>query len=311
MHAPTSALAVILVALLGLPIVTQQQFPGTATIRGENVWLRTDPARETEILAYLQRGESIRVTGDAVPADGDAFYPVEVISTGQTGWVRVLFVNPRSFASIDVGPTASVETPAADVKATKEEPPRQRKNRTERPARDAARPAQSSPTATVIVASTPAVADAVTPAPIAPPAAAEATAMPGDSPETAAPAGAGVIRSGVGAVVSDGVFRDEVGSFSPAAGHKLLEISVRIRNRSAQSQTFSPANFQAQDVASSTQFDSVLIDTEVALSTVTLPPDDLATGKVFFEVPQAAAHLVVTFDPDPNSPDTELYWRVP
>jgi hypothetical protein len=68
-------LATAVFVLTGSPLLAQRDFPATATIRGENIWLRVDPAEDTDVLAYLQRGDQIRVTGDAVPAGGDAFYP--------------------------------------------------------------------------------------------------------------------------------------------------------------------------------------------------------------------------------------------
>jgi hypothetical protein len=90
-------------------------------IRGENIWLRVDPAEDTEVLAYLQRGDPIRVTGDAVAADGDAFYPIEVVETGETGWVRDLAVDPRSFTSVATLPEVVVdERPAVEVTAEPE-----------------------------------------------------------------------------------------------------------------------------------------------------------------------------------------------
>src|SRR5215203_1281778 len=95
------AIVILVAALFALswsPLLAQRDFPATATIRGENIWLRIDPAEDTEVLAYLQRGDAIRVTGDAVPGDGDAFYPIEVVETGETGWVRDLAVDPRSLA---------------------------------------------------------------------------------------------------------------------------------------------------------------------------------------------------------------------
>ena len=49
----------------------QHEFPATATIRGENIWLRVDPAEDTEIVGYLQRGDQIRVTAEATAADGE------------------------------------------------------------------------------------------------------------------------------------------------------------------------------------------------------------------------------------------------
>src|SRR5215204_570032 len=94
-------LATVLFVLSGSPLRAQLDYPASATIRGENIWLRVDPAEDTEVLAYLQRGDPIRVTGDAVPADGDAFFPIDVVETGETGWVRDLAVDPRSFISVE------------------------------------------------------------------------------------------------------------------------------------------------------------------------------------------------------------------
>jgi hypothetical protein len=109
-------LATALFVLSGSPSLAQRDFPATAVIRGENIWLRVDPAEDTEVLTYLQRGDPIRVTGDAVAADGDAFYPVEVIATGETGWVRDLAVDPRSLTEIAELPEVVVdEPPAVDV----------------------------------------------------------------------------------------------------------------------------------------------------------------------------------------------------
>jgi hypothetical protein len=99
--------------LAGSPLLAQRSYPATATIRGENIWLRIDPAEDTEVLAYLQRGDPIRVTGDVVPADGDAFYPIEVVETGETGWVRDLAVDPRSFTGIAELPEVVVDEPPA------------------------------------------------------------------------------------------------------------------------------------------------------------------------------------------------------
>src|SRR5829696_8862901 len=104
-------LVTALFVLSGSPVLAQRDFPATATIRGENIWLRVDPAEDTEVLTYLQRGDPIRVTGDAVPADGDAFYPVEAVETGETGWVRDLAVDPRSFTSVETLPEVVIDEP--------------------------------------------------------------------------------------------------------------------------------------------------------------------------------------------------------
>ena len=119
-------LATAVFVLSGSPLLAQRDFPATATIRGENIWLRVDPAEDTDVLAYLQRGDPIRVTGDAVPAGGDAFYPIEVVETGETGWVLDLAVDPRSLTAIAELPEVVVDEPPA-VEVTAE--PERRNNR--------------------------------------------------------------------------------------------------------------------------------------------------------------------------------------
>ena len=125
-------LATALFALSGSPLLAQRDYPATATIRGENIWLRIDPAEDTEVLAYLQRGDSIRVTGDAVPADGDAFYPVEVVETGETGWVRDLAVDPRSFTAVAELPVVVVDDPPTEETARRNARPRGNQSTDER-----------------------------------------------------------------------------------------------------------------------------------------------------------------------------------
>ena len=123
-------LAIAFFVVSGSPLLAQRDYPATATIRGENIWLRVDPAEDTDVLAYLQRGDPIRVTGDAVPADGDAFYPIEVVETGETGWVRDLAVDPRSFTPVETLPEVVIDEPPPE-----EEPaPRERRNTTPRDA---------------------------------------------------------------------------------------------------------------------------------------------------------------------------------
>src|SRR5215210_5734604 len=118
------AILILVTALFAFswsPLLAQRDFPATATIRGENIWLRVDPAEDTEVLANLQRGDPIRVTGDAVAADGDAFYPIEVVETGETGWVRELAVDPRNFTLVATLPEVVVDEPLIeDVPAERE-----------------------------------------------------------------------------------------------------------------------------------------------------------------------------------------------
>jgi hypothetical protein len=107
----TSALVAALFVVSTMPAVAQQELPAAATIRGENIWLRVDPAEDTEVVAYLQRGDQVRITDDATAADGDAFYPVRVTETGETGWVRDLAIDPRSFLSVAAREEIVVDTP--------------------------------------------------------------------------------------------------------------------------------------------------------------------------------------------------------
>lgn len=97
-------------------------FPASAVIRGENVWLRVTPALQTDVAALLQRGEAITITGAPTLADGDEFYPVQVSATGQSGWVRVLFIDPRSIVAVALPPAApTVAPPATTPEATQED----------------------------------------------------------------------------------------------------------------------------------------------------------------------------------------------
>ena len=77
----------------------QRQFPVAATIRGENIWLRADPAETTTVAAYLQRGDGVIITGAEETARGETFVPVEVVATGDSGWVRELAIDPRSLVT--------------------------------------------------------------------------------------------------------------------------------------------------------------------------------------------------------------------
>lgn len=110
-----------------------QQFPSSAVIRGENIRLRLEPAEATEDVAILQRGDEITITGDVTAADGLTFYPVEVVQTDDAGWVRDLFINPKSIVPLE-GPAPEPEPeaePAPDASA--EEGNNERR---ERPARN-------------------------------------------------------------------------------------------------------------------------------------------------------------------------------
>jgi hypothetical protein len=102
-------LVVLIFTLAALPLgLARAQFldeyaaPASAVIRGENIWLRVEPAAEPVIVRYLQRGDAVTLTGAAVTADGMVFVPVETAS-GETGWVRDLAIDPRSLVGPDEG----------------------------------------------------------------------------------------------------------------------------------------------------------------------------------------------------------------
>jgi hypothetical protein len=120
-------------ALQESPLLAQRDYRGSATIRGENIWLRVDPAEDTEIHGYLQRGDEVLITDDGVAADGDVFYPVEVVETGESGWVRELAIDPRSVTDIEELPEVVVDEPPP-VEVTAE--PERRNNRQARTARE-------------------------------------------------------------------------------------------------------------------------------------------------------------------------------
>lgn len=119
-----------------IPVTSAQEvvvssFPSLAIIRGENIRLRAEPAERADVVALMQRDDEIRITGEAVAADGFDFYPVELVSTGQTGWVRALFINPRSITSVAGATLPRVEVstePIPTATATTNQRPRRNRN---------------------------------------------------------------------------------------------------------------------------------------------------------------------------------------
>jgi hypothetical protein len=111
----------ILVGLLfsvhSSPATAQQEFPASAVTRGENIRLRIEPAEDTEVLAYLQRGDRIRIMGETTFVDGNGFYPIEVVETGETGWIRDLAVDPRSLVALEALPVVEVEEAPSETAA--------------------------------------------------------------------------------------------------------------------------------------------------------------------------------------------------
>jgi hypothetical protein len=184
-------------------------FPASAVIRGENVWLRAAPALQTDVLTLLQRGNAITITGAPTLADGDEFYPVQVTATGQSGWVRVLFIDPRSVVAIaapPVAPTAPPVAPTAVPPVTTPEPAQdngggngnknnnKKKNNTQNKNGGAAQETTPVPEATA----PPAPAPTATPVPAVP-----ATPPPANPPAEAPPPSSGAITyTGVGATTS-------------------------------------------------------------------------------------------------------------
>ncbi len=79
----------------------QRQFPVPATIRGENIWLRAEPAEDTAVAAHLQRGDAVTITGPDETVGGETFVPVEVVATRDSGWVRELAIDPGSLVTRD------------------------------------------------------------------------------------------------------------------------------------------------------------------------------------------------------------------
>jgi hypothetical protein len=77
-------------------------FPASAVIRGENIRLWAEPSFSADELEILQRGDAVTITGAAVAAEGDEFYPVEFTESGQAGWVRTVFINPASLVGVQV-----------------------------------------------------------------------------------------------------------------------------------------------------------------------------------------------------------------
>lgn len=104
MRRTVSLLLVAATSLLAVPEMSAQQvtLPASAVIRGENIRLWAEPSFSAEELEILQRGDTVTITGAAVAAEGDEFYPVEFTGSGQAGWVRTVFINPASLVAVQV-----------------------------------------------------------------------------------------------------------------------------------------------------------------------------------------------------------------
>lgn len=104
MRRTVTLLLVAATSMLAVPRISAQQvtFPASAVIRGENIRLWAEPSFGAAELEILQRGDAITITGAAVAAEGDEFYPVEFTESGQSGWVRTVFINPDSLVPVQV-----------------------------------------------------------------------------------------------------------------------------------------------------------------------------------------------------------------
>lgn len=124
MRRTISLVLVAATGLLAVPPSSAQElsFPASAVIRGENIRLWEEPSLGSGELEILQRGDAITITGAAVSAEGEEFYPVEFAESGQAGWVRTVFVNPDSLVSVQVLEPANEERPNRRNQADAEAP---------------------------------------------------------------------------------------------------------------------------------------------------------------------------------------------
>ncbi len=124
MRRTVSLLLVAATSVLALPHISAQEvtYPASAVIRGENIRLWAEPSFSADELEILQRGDAITITGAAVSAEGDEFYPAEFTESGQAGWVRTVFVNPASLAGVQVLEPANEERQNRRNQATAEAP---------------------------------------------------------------------------------------------------------------------------------------------------------------------------------------------
>ncbi len=142
----TTLLTILVLGLLivggAQPLLAQQggaiQVPASAIVRGEDIRLRFDPATESQDITIMQRGDEITITGPAVAADGEEFYPITLSSTGEAGWIRTIFINPLSITPLEgAAPVAPVAEPVTEptlevvpvpVEETTDERPRRDRN---------------------------------------------------------------------------------------------------------------------------------------------------------------------------------------
>lgn len=111
MRRTVSLLLAAATTMIAFPHLSAQEvsFPASAVIRGENIRLWAEPSFGADELEILQRGDTVTITGAAVAAEGDEFYPVEFTESGQAGWVRTVFINPASLVTVQVLEPANEE----------------------------------------------------------------------------------------------------------------------------------------------------------------------------------------------------------
>jgi hypothetical protein len=305
-------LAAALFVLSGSPSLAQRDFPATAVIRGENIWLRVDPAEDTEVLAYLQRGDPIRVTGDAVAADGDAFYPIEVVETGETGWVRDLAVDPRSLTLVATLPEVVVDEPPTDETTGRNARPRGNQRTGARPRAETvvgdepradtnvaeptgrnARPNRERPQGEAAVTGEPVQEEG------------EAT-RPGYSAENPAPFDQRLAGGGAIVRLLNGSFATEYGLSQPKGGYKYLVIETRIEGDDPEGHFFDSSNFSGQDADTGAGHDSAFVMGDT-LGSDAQSPGEYVTGTIVLEVQETAERVIVKYDPKPIDPE-DLFW---
>ena len=74
---------------------TELQAGDETTVRGDNIRLRATPSDFGNVVAILPRGEAIVLTGAAEDA-GSVWWPVEVVATGDRGWLKWIAVTGGS-----------------------------------------------------------------------------------------------------------------------------------------------------------------------------------------------------------------------
>lgn len=316
-------------------------------VRGENVRLWAEPAPDTDLVAILQRGDEILITGDAELPDGstmpvtaqtlgiayDVFVPVELVETGETGWISEIFVDPRSFVPISsAGADVSTNIPRGTASvdnantAAEDSGNAQQANRKNRRQNEKAAASDESAASATDVATTEADASQTKQQKRN-----KKNAASGDRNDKTAndagakrskndmasgalddPADIGATLRGDGLAVTVGSaeFATELGSNTPKGGYKFLVVETRIKNVGDKDHTYASSDFSAQDGKTRAGFDSVFVLDDGMLDSGTLSPGEYVTGNVVFEVQETTRQALVKFDPDKLT-EEDLFWAAP